>query len=178
MMQIKELQSKLADLHSDSYAWAIRCCAGDRHMAEEVLQDSYLKALRKINAFKGQASFKTWLFAIIRYTAIDHAKVKARVSRKKLALEDITNDKYLEDHPTVSKTEHEQLQLIFRKALKELSPQQRQILHLVFYQACSIKEAAEVMNIQLGTARTHYERAKSRLRQLLDKQELLKQKLL
>ncbi|MBX2873160.1 MAG: RNA polymerase sigma factor [Saprospiraceae bacterium] len=176
MVQPKELQSKLAELHSDSYAWAIRCCAGDRHMAEEVLQDSYLKVLRKIKAFKGQASFKTWLFAIIRYTAIDHIKAKAK--RKIVQVEHLTSSSFTTNHPTIETVSPEQLQPIFRKALDELSPQQRQILHLVFYQACSIKEAAEVMDIQLGTARTHYERGKSRLRQLLDKQELLKQKLL
>ncbi len=176
MMQPKELQRKLADLHNDSYAWAIRCCAGDRYMAEEVLQDSYLKVLRKIKAFRAQASFKTWLFAIIRYTAIDHVKAKAK--RKIVQVEDSSASIFQIYPPTASTAELEQLQPIFQKALDELSPQQRQILHLVFYQACSIKEAAEVMDIQLGTARTHYERGKSRLRQLLDKQELLKHKLL
>lgn len=174
-MRTDELQHKLAELHSDSYAWAIRCCAGDRHMAEEVLQDSYLKALRKIKAFKGQASFKTWLFAIIRYTAIDHAKAKAK--RKTVQVEEITNS--IQTHPpAVEINISNNLSSVFREALNELSPKQRRILHLVFYQACSIQEAAEIMDIQLGTARTHYERGKSRLRQLLDKQELLKQKLL
>lgn len=175
MMRTDELQHKLAELHSDSYAWAIRCCAGDQHMAEEVLQDSYLKALRKIKAFKGQASFKTWLFAIIRYTAIDHAKAKAK--RKTLQVEEISNS-IRSQQPAVEINNDKALSAIFRAALDELSPKQRRILHLVFYQACSISEAAEIMDIQLGTARTHYERGKSRLRQLLDKQELLKQKLL
>ncbi|NET35530.1 MAG: RNA polymerase sigma factor [Cyanothece sp. SIO1E1] len=175
MMRTDELQHKLAELHSDSYAWAIRCCAGDQHMAEEVLQDSYLKALRKIKAFKGQASFKTWLFAIIRYTAIDHAKAKAK--RKTLQVEEISNS-IRSQQPAVEINKDKALGAIFRAALDELSPKQRRILHLVFYQACSISEAAEIMDIQLGTARTHYERGKSRLRQLLDKQELLKQKLL
>lgn len=176
MMRTNELQHKLAELHSDSYAWAIRCCAGDQHLAEEVLQDAYLKALRKIKAFRAQASFKTWLFAIIRYTAIDHVKAKSK--RRMVQIEEAPSSIFQTNHPTFSNLENKELQAIFRKALDELSPQQRQILHLVFYQACSIKEAAEVMNIQLGTARTHYERGKSRLRQLLDKQEVLKQMLL
>ncbi len=175
MMRTDELQHKLAELHSDSYAWAIRCCAGDQHLAEEVLQDSYLKALRKIKAFKGQASFKTWLFAIIRYTAIDHAKAKAK--RKTIQVEEVSNS-IRSQPPTVEDPDRKALSTMFREALDELSPKQRRILHLVFYQACSISEAAEIMDIQLGTARTHYERGKSRLRQLLDKQELLKQKLL
>ena len=175
MMRTDELQHKLAELHSDSYAWAIRCCAGDQYMAEEVLQDSYLKALRKIKAFKGQASFKTWLFSIIRYTSIDHAK--AKVKHRTIQVEEVSNS-IGSHHPTEEISEGKALSAVFREALDELSPKQRRILHLVFYQACSISEAAEIMDIQLGTARTHYERGKSRLRQLLDKQELLKQKLL
>jgi RNA polymerase sigma-70 factor (ECF subfamily) len=42
------------------------------------------------------------------------------------------------------------------------------VLHLVFYQDLSIAEAADVMDVGLGTARTHYERGKARLRQLLE----------
>lgn len=175
MMRTNKLQHKLAELHSDSYAWALRCCAGDQYMAEEVLQDSYLKALRKIKAFKEQASFKTWLFAIIRYTAIDH--LKAKVKRRTIQVEEVSNS-IRSHHQAAERYDDKALSTVFREALNELSPKQRRILHLVFYQACSISEAAEIMDIQLGTARTHYERGKSRLRQLLDKQELLKQKLL
>jgi RNA polymerase sigma-70 factor (ECF subfamily) len=44
-------------------------------------------------------------------------------------------------------------------------------MHLVFYQELSLQEAAEVLRIPLGTARTHYERGKARLRQLLSGEE-------
>jgi len=173
MMQRDELQIKLAELHSDSYAWAVRCCAGDNLVAEEVLQESYLKVLRKIRGFKAQASFKTWFFAIIRYTAIDYIKAKAK--RKTLRIEDQVGDLSMLQPTTDSALDNRQLQLIFRQALAQLSPQQKQTLHLVFYQNCSIQEAADIMGIQVGTARTHYERGKNRLRQLLDKEGILKQ---
>lgn len=173
MMQRDELQIQLAELHSDSYAWAVRCCAGDHLAAEEVLQESYLKVLRKIKGFKAQASFKTWLFAIIRYTAIDYVKAKSK--RRTVRIEDQDGDLSILELSKDSALDNGQLQLIFRQALAQLSPQQKQMLHLVFYQNCSIQEAAEIMGIQLGTARTHYERGKNRLRQLLDKEGILKQ---
>jgi RNA polymerase sigma-70 factor (ECF subfamily) len=59
------------------------------------------------------------------------------------------------------------------RAVAGLSTRQRQVLHLVFYQELTIEEASRVMNISLGTARTHFDRGKRRLREILVEQEAL-----
>jgi RNA polymerase sigma-70 factor (ECF subfamily) len=56
-------------------------------------------------------------------------------------------------------------------ALARLSRRQQEMMHLVFYQGLSIQEAGMVLGIPVGTARTHYERGKLRLRRLLAEME-------
>ena len=56
-----------------------------------------------------------------------------------------------------------------RRLLALLSRRQRELLHLVFYQELTVEEAGCVLHISVGTARTHYERGKARLRELLSR---------
>jgi RNA polymerase sigma-70 factor (ECF subfamily) len=57
------------------------------------------------------------------------------------------------------------------RAVAELSTRQREVLHLVFYQDLTVEDASRVMKISLGTARTHFDRGKRRLREILARQE-------
>ncbi|MGH7615512.1 MAG: RNA polymerase sigma factor, partial [Gemmatimonadales bacterium] len=58
-------------------------------------------------------------------------------------------------------------------ALAELPPRQRQVLLLVFYHGHTVDEAAAMLRIGTGSARTHYARGKQRLRERLSRSEVL-----
>ncbi len=168
-MKSQELKVKLEALHTLSFAWALRCCGEHTADAQDVLQNTYVKILAGKARFKQQSSFKTWLFSVIKYTAIDHYKAQER--SKVVLLDNWEQPKKLsfESPPLeVAGKDHPQRRL-FLKGLKQLSKQQQQVLHLVFYQSCTIAEAASIMNIQVGTARTHYERGKKQLKKWLIK---------
>ena len=171
-MDISELKPELEKLHGASFGWALSCCRRDRGEAEEVLQTVYLKILEGKARFRGEASFKTWLFAVIRKTAAtEHRRVLLR--RLRLASEsDQTSERVsLYEAPTAS-FERSEVQTQFQNALKLLPARQRQALHLVFYEDLSLREAAEVMGISIGSARQHYERGKKRLRESLGLTEI------
>ena len=171
-MEISELKAELERLHSASFGWALSCCRRDRTEAEEVLQTVYLKILEGKARFRGEASLKTWLFAVIRKTAA--TEYRRRLLRS-LRLVPELDDPIERPAPVESQSatfERSELQGHFLTAMKSLPRRQREALHLVFYEDLSLSEAANVMGVSIGSARQHYERGKKRLRESLATLEL------
>jgi RNA polymerase sigma factor (sigma-70 family) len=164
-MDIGELKTELEKLHRASFGWALSCCRRNPLEAEDVLQSVYLKILEGKAVYRGDCKLQTWLFAVIRKTAISE--------RRKTLVRTLTTipDTRTEINSCEVELELSELQKRFRQALESLPARQREALHLVFYQDLSIREAAEVMGVTIGSARQHYERGKSRLREALNREE-------
>jgi len=162
-MDISALRAELEKLHSASFGWALSCCRRNANDAEEVLQTVYLKILQGKAVYRGESKLQTWLFAVIRKTAISERR--KQWVRTLIPVTGETSGVRLE-----SEFERSELQQRFQEALAQLPARQRETLHLVFYQDLSLSEAAEVMNISVGSARRHYERGKQRLRAALDRE--------
>ena len=170
-MDIAELKAELETLHSASFGWALSCCRRDRSEAEEVLQTVYLKIFEGKARFRGDSSLKTWLFAVIRKTAIgEHRKHLLRQLRWSDPAEQAKQVSPA-DEPGLA-FEKSETQARFQAALRTLPRRQREALHLVFYQDLSLSEAADVMGISIGSSRQHYERGKKRLRESLRQTEI------
>lgn len=170
-MTKQRLAAELERQHKDCYGWALCCCQGDRERAEDVLQTVYLKILQGRARFEGRSSLKTWLFAVVLNTA--RSQTRRWLRRLKLSL--------LKPNPMLSNNgsgdaeaalQQSQVRQRLEKLLRRLSARQRQVLHLVFYQDMTVEEASQVMQVSLGSARTHYHRGKARLRRLIDKEGL------
>ena len=163
-MEIPELKAELERLHPASFGWALSCCRNNHADAEEVLQTVYLKILQGKARFRNEASLQTWLFAVIRKTAISE--------RRKQFLRTLTSisDSRVESQQPEIELERSEMQRRFQQSLARLPARQCETLHLVFYQELSLSEAAQVMNISIGSARRHYERGKKRLREALDRE--------
>lgn len=157
---IGDLAKLVAASHEENFAWALGCCGRNRRDAEEVLQTVYLKVLDGRAHFDGRSTLRTWLFAVIRRTAAQHRRTAWLHRRRTEPLVEVpaVEEATAEDDGRVED---------LTRALKRLSRRQREVLLLVFYHDHTIEQAAEILGIGLGSARTHYERGKARLRALL-----------
>ena len=165
-MQISGIKAELEKHHSSGFGWALSCCRRDPSEAEEVLQLVYLKILDGRARYRGESSFKTWLFAVIRKTA---ASERRKTFLRKLILS-AGAERMPKAWPTEDPAlalERSEAQTQFQRALAQLPARQQQTLHLVFYEDLSLQETAETIGISVGAVRKHYGRAKARLRDLL-----------
>jgi RNA polymerase sigma-70 factor (ECF subfamily) len=165
-MSPEALKHELECLHPAAFGWALACCAGDRAAAEDALQTSYLKILDGRAHFDGRASFRTWVFAVVRRTAAEEWRRAALRWLLPLRAVDADGAAAPRTDPGAALLRSETTRELL-VALARLPRRQRDVLHLVFYQDLTIAEAAEVLGVSLGTARTHYERGKSALRKRL-----------
>ncbi|MGA2416833.1 MAG: RNA polymerase sigma factor [Candidatus Sulfotelmatobacter sp.] len=165
-----DLQGELERMHAASFGWALWCCDHRREEAEEVLQTAYLKIMQGAARFDGRSSLQTWFFGVIRRTA--------REQRRRQWVRDGILGRWFRGQPAPmpppdpeAAASGSQSSRALRQALQGLSARQRQVLHLVFYQDLTVEEASRVLKISLGTARTHFERGKTQLRQRLARPE-------
>lgn len=155
-----KLAEDLERLHASTFGWALACCRRDRSEAEDVLQQAYWKVLSGRARFDGHAPFRTWLFGVVRLTAMEHRRWRFSRSREVSTAEP-------PDAPASDPQVDGETARALASAVAGLPVRQREVVHLVFYEGLTIAEAAEVLAVSLGTARTHYERGKASLVRLL-----------
>jgi len=170
-MDRSDLARALERLHPESWGWALACCGRDRELAEEALQSAYVRMLSARATWGGRSSLKTWVFGVIRLTAIE--EMRRRRMRHARTVEEATAIDVADPAPGAdAQTEWAERSAVLVAALDRVSARQREVLQLVFYHGMTIEEAAGVMRVSLGSARTHYDRGKKALAQLLTREHV------
>jgi RNA polymerase sigma-70 factor (ECF subfamily) len=133
-----------------------------------VAQEVFLRAYRGLGRFRGQSSFKTWLYQIATNTARTHAA--KRRSRPEEAVGSFGGGDPNEAPVAVS-AEDLEASVVLRdrldRALAALPEEQRQAIVLRDVEGFDYKEIAEMLSIPIGTVESRIFRARQRLRELL-----------
>ena len=152
--------------HVSAFGWALHCCGGDRDEALDVLHSAYVSILEKgARGFSGKSSFQTWLFSIIRNTARQH---RSQIFRRLKKLQSLIFKPESVTKGEAHRLERNDTGNRILSLLEGLSSRQKQVLLLVFYHDLTIEEAAEIMGVSLGSARTHYTRGKMAMKAAIE----------
>lgn len=135
-----------------------RLLHGDDAKADDLAQETFLLAWRKLHQFRGEARFSTWLYRIAYSCFLQARRKRAWTAHP---LDDGALDQSPLPHDPV------ELRLDVERAMHRLSaPEQIVLLHVVQLEL-SHDEAAYVLAMPLGTVKSHASRGKARLRTLL-----------
>jgi len=145
-------EDALRQLHDEHAAalltYATRLCGGDRQRAEDVVQETLLRAWRHPEAFEpGRGSARAWLFTVAHNVAVDEHRARAsrppEVSDAALALVPVDDeiDRALQSW-------------VIAQALASLTPPHRAVLVETYYRGHSVTEAAKILGVPEGTVKS------------------------
>jgi RNA polymerase sigma-70 factor (ECF subfamily) len=150
-----------------SYGIAYRL-VGSREDALDVVQESFIHVMRGIQTFRGQSSFRTWLYRIVTHAALDYRRWRALRVADSLDGDTSTEPAAASgDRSPQESAADRDLGAAIDKALSNISEKNRAALILFAIEGMSYKEVAEVLGISIGTVMSRIFNARQRLRELL-----------
>ena len=133
---------------------------GDSMWTDDLAQDTFIKAYLHLQTFQGISGFSSWLFRIAYRTFYDSLRTKRL----------FTNLDHLEDnHEHQNSSNFSSLELDLNSAMKILKPAERTAILLFYMEDRSQKEVANIMDLPLGTVKTHLLKGKEKLGDFLVK---------
>jgi RNA polymerase sigma-70 factor, ECF subfamily len=155
--------SELVARHSAALA-RFAVSSGERNEVDELVQDTFVRAFNSIDGFRGESSFRTWLFTIQRRLLLDRRRAEKRRRDKDEVQDDAASTEYDALDSVVADETRKRLQ----EAVGRLSPTQRDVFALRVAEGLSYKEIAEAVGTTEGAARVHYHNAMRAVKEFLD----------
>ena len=152
---------ELIDQHGDDILRLCLLYMGERQLAEDAFQETFVRAWRHMNTFRGESSAKTWLSHIAVNVCRDMLRTPwLRMRRSARSVEE------MEHLPAPDATPRHELM----DAIRALPDKYREVIVLVYVQDMKLREAAAQLRLPVPTVSTRLRRARVRLAQLLSEE--------
>jgi len=136
----------------------------DPMLAEEATQDTFLKLWSRSRQYLAERGpFLPWLLTIARRVALDRLRLE---SRRPTLFDSTDPDESWQNLPDLDSVTDESRWRSMYFAVQNLSPDQRKVIELAYYQGMSQSEIAEVLSLPLGTVKTRLRAAMEKLREV------------
>jgi RNA polymerase sigma-70 factor (ECF subfamily) len=141
----------------------------NREDAEEVAQDVFVKAYRALADFRGASKFSTWLYTIVNSSCLSFLR------KKKQEILSLDNERVFEQVDSqdsgmaANQVEQKSRQVMVTKAIALLAPDDAEIITLFYKAEQSLEEIAQILGIEPNTAKVRLHRARTRLKEKMEK---------
>jgi len=137
--------------------------------AEDIVQESFVKAFNNLDSYRGDSTFGSWLKRIVINTSINHLKKKRQwfvtFDELPMSIEDCSNND-LSEEESLNKISPEMI----HEAIKTLPVKARMVLNLYLLEGYLHREIAEMLDISESTSKSQYQRALKLLQEKLKKE--------
>lgn len=145
----------------------------NREEAEEVAQDAFVKAFKKLSKFKGDSKFSTWLYKIVYNTCLDRIK-KMKRSMSVVPMEEITERQLKSVDNALDLMEKQERTEMIQKCLNLLSADECALLNLFYFDELSLNEISKITGTSNNNLKVKLFRSRKKLASIL-KQRLTSQ---
>ena len=153
----QESFQSLYSLHSSAIQRFIHGMVRNAAVAEDLTQESFLKAWKALPQFGFKSSLKTWVFSVALNTTRDWLRANKH------------NTEWIKAHEIINEKEDTET-IAVRESLSEVDEESRIILILHYYEELSQKEISRILQIPEGTVKSRLFNAKKKIREVLIKQ--------
>jgi len=145
------------------YALVWRLCGGDHSLAEDLLQEAFVRAWQKLDSFRGESRFGTWLHRLSANVALSDRRIKLRQARNETAMSET-----IENTAVGSQDVYAGNRSDLERAISRLPERARTVLVLYDIEGYGHSEIAEMTGMAVGSSKAQLHRARKLVREELE----------
>lgn len=149
----------LMDAYQSRLYWHIRRLVVEHDAAQDILQDTFIKAYENFHQFKNESKIYTWLYRIATNEALQYLKKAKRLQKAGDDAEIILQNMVAEN----AAGDAEEIQILLQKAIQTLPEKQKAVFTMRYYDDLPYDAMSEILQMSVNTLKTNYHYAKQKV---------------
>ena len=162
----REAFERIVRTYSEQLYWQIRRLVLSHDDANDILQNTFIKAWTNIDYFRGDAKMSTWLYRIALNESLTF--LNKQRANSQLSIDD-TNTEMLNKLESDPYFDGDETQKIFIEAIKRLPEKQQMVFNLKYFKEMKYEEIAEILGTSIGGLKASYHHAVKKIETFLEK---------
>lgn len=153
----------MMDTYQSRLYWHIRRLIVDHDLAQDVLQETFIKAYQNFHQFKRDSQLYTWLYRIATNQALQELQKLKRMQKSdgdaEVHLQNLVADN--------ASPEAEEIQILLQQAIQSLPEKQKLVFTMRYYDEIPYEELSQILDMSVGTLKTNYHYAKQKVEEYI-----------